>query len=96
VCIEYPIRHLNVTLDTLGQATNMILGMCQFQNHLKTLEFNTFYPEYLNLSQDNENDWMIYARKVKDIMLKAMPHATNSESGFRDMKEYEKIIKDLA
>jgi len=38
---------------------------------------------------------MIYARKVKDIMLKAMPHTTDSESGFRDVREYEEMIWNL-
>ena len=38
---------------------------------------------------------MIYARKVKDIMLKAMPHTTDSESGFRDVREYDEQIQNL-
>lgn len=40
---------------------------------MRVTEFNTFYPDHLNLSQDNENSWKIYTRKLKDIMLATMP-----------------------
>ncbi|EAR88356.1 acyltransferase (macronuclear) [Tetrahymena thermophila SB210] len=91
-CLQYPIRHVNVALDVLGQGINVLLVFCQLKNNLSVTEFNTFYPDHLNLSHDKEDDWKIYARKVKDIMLAAMPNKKNSESGFRDVKEYESII----
>lgn len=57
---------------------------------MRVTEFDTFYPDHLNLK--NEDDWEIYARKLKNIMLTAMPDKKNSESGFRDLKEYKKLI----
>ncbi len=63
---------------------------------MKVIEFDTFYPDYLNLSIENcENDWVIYAKKVKEIMLKAMPGVISSESGFRDCKAYYDYILSL-
>lgn len=76
----------------MDQDVNLILILSQFKNNLKVIEFNTFYPDYLNLSQDNEDDWQIYARKIKNIMLAAMPHLKNSENGFRDVKDYLLVL----
>jgi len=56
---------------------------------------DTFYPEYLNLSKDNENDWIIYADKVKEIMLKAKKdRLKTSNSGYRDVLEFIKLLKE--
>lgn len=60
------------------------------------LEFDTFYPEHLGLSIDRPDDWMIYARKIKDIMLAAMPHVKNSEIGYRDIKDYDNFVTKIA
>lgn len=66
--------------------------MSQLKNDIVVTEFNTYYPDHLNLSVDNEDDWKIYARKLKDLMLAAMPEKKNSESGFRDVKEYMTVV----
>jgi len=55
---------------------------------------DTFYPEYLNLSKDNENDWIIYADKVKEIMLKAKKdRLKTSNSEYKDVLELIQILE---
>jgi hypothetical protein len=36
---------------------------------------------------------VIYAEKIRAVMLKAMPHLEDSSSGFRDVKEYETLVR---
>jgi len=63
-------------------------------NPLKILELDTFYPNYLNLSKENENDWIVFADKVKEIMLKAKTdHLKTSNSGCKDILEFIEILK---
>ena len=59
---------------------------------MSVIEFDTFIPDYLGLSHEREDDWQVYAKKIKEVMLKATG-LEDSQSGFRDVSEYEKIIK---
>lgn len=52
---------------------------------LKVKEFDTFDPRRIKESFEEE-EWTIYAKRVKDVMLKASG-LLNSESGFRDITE---------
>lgn len=71
------------------------MSLVQLKNNIEYIEFDTFYPEYLGLNHDKEDDWKIYANKIKEIMLKAMPGVKNSESGYRDCKAYYDYILSL-
>lgn len=48
----------------------------------------------MNPATSSEEQWEVYAKAVKSIMLKAMPHMKNSESGFREVKDYQGIIQE--
>jgi len=86
--LEYPIRYLSLASTVLEESILVLLALCQLFNPLKVIELDTFYPEFLNLSKDRENDWIVYADKVKEIMLKAKKdHLKTSNSGFQDSLE---------
>ena len=90
---EYPVRNLSLASTVLEEFILVLLALCQLYNPLKILELDTFYPEYLNLSKDNENDWIIYADKVKEIMLKAKKdRLKTSNRRYRDVLEFIEIL----
>lgn len=89
VCLEYQPRHISLSLDSIPVSISLLLILCQLKNNLRVIEFETYYPDHLGLSIDNPNGWEVYARKVKDIMLKAMKHVKDSNSGYRDIRDYD-------
>jgi len=55
---------------------------------------DTLYPEYHNLSKNDENYWIVYADKVKEIMLKAKKdRLKSSNSGNKDVLKLIQILK---
>lgn len=54
-------------------------------------EFDVYFPDHLNL-KDRENDWQIYAKKIKSIMAKCLK-VPETEYGFRDYKDYLNFLK---
>ena len=90
---EYPIRNLSLASTVLEESILVLLALCQLFNPLKVIELDTFYPEYLNLSKDRENDWIVYADKVKEIMLRAKDRLKTSNSGYGDVIEFIQNLK---
>jgi hypothetical protein len=66
--------------------------MSQILNSVTFYEFEPFYPEHLPFKND-EHDWEIYAAAVRKIML-AKLKIKDSDSGFRDVIEFEKFISE--
>jgi len=56
-------------------------------------KLGTYYPEGNLKFNGDDNDWEIYADKVKSIMLKCLD-VKSSDAGFRHMKEYEKVVRE--
>jgi len=90
-CLRYTNPRFNPSLDALGTGLTLLLTFCQISNGLTIYEFDTFYPDYLKLS--TEDDWKVYAEKIKNIMVKALG-CKSSEMGLTDKNNYEKILKE--
>ena len=89
-CLKYNNPRFNPSLDVLGAGITFLLTFCQFSNSLTIYEYDNFYPDYLNLK--DENDWQIYANKVKDIMLKTL-NCKSSELGFAEKNTYINTVR---
>lgn len=50
-------------------------------------ELGTYYPEGNLKFKGDDDDWKIYADKIKSIMLKCL-NVKNSEAGYRHMLEF--------
>jgi len=87
--IQYTNKNFSPAFDTLGMGNGLLFTLLQLNNSVTFSDFGTFDPEYLNLKE--EDDWKIYARKVKNVMLKALD-LKNSEQGYTDNVVYSKAI----
>ena len=91
---EYPVKNLSLSSTILEESILVLLALCQLYNPLKILELDTFYPEYLNLSKNDENYWIVYADKVEEIMLKAKKdRLKSSNSGNKDVLKLIQILE---
>jgi len=86
-CIQYTRSAFNPTTDVVGDANVYILAMFKFYNSATICEFDTFYPDYLELK--SEDEWKVLAEKIKAIMAKALKCKV-SEQGYQDQSAYEK------
>jgi lysophosphatidylcholine acyltransferase/lyso-PAF acetyltransferase len=87
--LKYTKKNFSPALDTLGTLKSFFFIILQFYNSVTVYDLGTYYPDQLNLK--SEDDWEIYAKKVKEIMLKTL-EVKSSEMGFADMREYEKAL----
>lgn len=92
ICLKYEERNFALSYDGIGDIYCFVFTFCQFWNKLTVTEFDVFDPTYLKLNKNSEDDWMIYMKKVKEVMLKCLG-AQNSEAGFNDKKEYYTKIR---
>jgi len=90
-CLKYTGPRFNPSLDLLDTGLTFLFTFCQLWNGLEIYEFDTFYPDYLKLQ--GEDDWKIYADKVKNIMVTALG-CKSSEMGFADKSVYFKTVRD--
>jgi len=93
VCLKYEERNFAVSYDVIGDIYCILLVFCQFMNKLTVTEFDVFYPDYLNLKKDSEEDLMVYMKNVKEVMLKSLG-AENSEAGFNEKRNYYKEVRE--
>ena len=87
--IKYTKKNYSPAYDTLGLGNTLLFTLLQLYNTATIHDLGVFHPEYLNLKE--EDDWKIYARKVKDVMLKALD-LKNSEMGYLDNVTYSKTL----
>ena len=91
ICMKYHERNFALSYDVIGDFYCLIFPFCLFYNRLTVTEFDVFDPEYLGLR--GEDDWVVYANKVKEVMRKCLG-VPNSEAGFEDKQIYYKEIKE--
>ena len=87
--LKYTKKNFNPSLDTLGTLKSFFFIILQFYNSVTLYDMGTYYPDQLNLK--SEDDWEIYAKKVKEIMLKTLD-VKSIELGYADRVEYEKTL----
>lgn len=68
----------------------MLFSLCQLKNDLTVYEFDTYFPDHLNLKEPE--DWEIYSKKCRNIMLKA-GNFKDTQSGYRDYRLYEEWLE---
>jgi len=57
-------------LDEIDESFLTFLTMCVFRNPIEIYEFDTYYPDHLNLK--TENDWETYAEKTRSVIHKVL------------------------
>lgn len=87
--IKYTKKNFSPSLDTLGTLKSFFFIILQFYNSVTVYDMGTYYPDQLNLK--SEEDWEIYAKKIKEIMLKTLD-VKSIELGFADRIQYEKTL----
>jgi len=85
VGLKYGMEKFNPGYDSLGMGRGFLFLMCHFSHNLTLYDFGVFNPEYLKLK--GEEDWKIYADKVKGILLKTLD-LKSCEHGFADSVMY--------
>jgi 1-acyl-sn-glycerol-3-phosphate acyltransferase len=90
-CLKYTGK-FSPAMDIIGTSISFLVSFCQLYNGLTVYEFETFYPEYLNLK--SEDDWKVYADTVRNIMSKTL-NCKVSELGFRDIQAYQSELKEI-
>jgi len=83
--VKYTNPNYSPAFDSLGIAKSFLFALLQFRNSITVYDLGVFDPTYLNLK--SEDDWPIYAEKVKSIMLKALG-AKSSELGLHEANYY--------
>jgi len=91
-CIKYTNPRFSPSIDVYGELIAFVGSMCQFWNGVTVYEFDTFNPEYLNIT--NEEQWPIYAKYAREVMSKVLK-CNLSDQGHRDSIEYFKKLQEL-
>jgi lysophosphatidylcholine acyltransferase/lyso-PAF acetyltransferase len=92
-CVKYTNPRFSPAIDIMGMGVAFLGTMCQLYNGVTMYEFDTFYPDYLNL-KDGEEEWKTYADIVRNTMASVLKCKT-SELGFRDGMIYEKELTEI-
>lgn len=87
--IKYTKKNFSPALDTVGMLGSFFFIILQFYNSVSVYDLGTYYPDQLNLK--SEDDWELYAKKIKEIMLKTLD-LKSTELGFADFNEYENSL----
>lgn len=69
--LNYKYTKFNCTQDNMNLVDHALLMTSQLYNTLEVYEFDTYFPDHLNLK--NEEDWEKYANHIREIYLKALP-----------------------
>jgi len=83
--VKYTNPNYSPAFDSLGIGKSFLFALLQLRNSITVYDLGVFDPTYLNLK--SEDDWTIYAEKVKSIMLKALG-AKSSELGLAEANFY--------
>lgn len=87
--IKYTNKNFSPAFDTLGIGNLFLFTLLQLWNCVTIYEMGIYYPDHLNLK--GEDDWMIYAEKIKFIYLKAL-NLKSTDMGYQDMVTYQKEL----
>jgi len=87
--IKYTKSNYSPSFDSLELGRSFLFTLLQFYNSVTLYDLGVYYPDHLKLK--TENDWQIYANKIKDIYLKVL-NVKSSELGFGDKMTYYKTI----
>jgi lysophosphatidylcholine acyltransferase/lyso-PAF acetyltransferase len=87
--IKYNKKNYSPAFDSLELGRSFLFTLTQFYNSVTLYDLGVYYPDHLKLK--SEDDWQIYANKVKDIFLKVL-NAKSSEMGFGDKMVYYKTL----
>lgn len=68
--LKFDADVFNPFVDEVGDAFLMIMTMCIFMNKLKVYEYDTYFPDHLNLKSDE--DWEIYSNKTRKLIIDAI------------------------
>jgi len=85
VGLKYGTEKFNPGFDSIGMIRGVLFLMCHFSHNLTVYDLGVFNPAHLNLK--GEEDWKIYADKIKEILLKVLD-LKSCEHGFADSVMY--------
>jgi len=91
--IKYTNKKFSPAFDALGIGKSFLFTLLQLKNSITVYDLGVFDPAYLNLK--SEDDWTIYAEKVKSIMMKVLG-VKSSELGYAEAVFYCDTIADVA
>lgn len=61
--LKYHDNHFSPYLCTISMPALCLLLACSFKTSVDVYEFDSYYPDHLNLK--NPDDWEIYADRIK-------------------------------
>jgi len=87
--LQYTKESYSPAFDSLAIGRSFLFTLLQLYNSVTIHDMGVYDPEHLNLK--SEEDWTVYAKKVKDIMVNAMGYK-QCEMGFADKTAYYKTL----
>jgi len=91
-CVRYTNKRFSPAFDVIGVGIAFLGTLCQFYSTVTVYEFDTFYPDYLNMK--SEEDWVLYAETTRKIIASVL-NCKLSDLGIRDGIIFEKELKEL-